>query len=321
MAAPSPLLALPRELRNLIYEFIVVGEETLRVKQTLPSKNYCQLASRSSTLLTCKLISDEYIETLLKNTLDNQVVIEAQVTNLETARIQEFVCLLTPTQHAVLRAGPKLGVKLTFTTKLTAAETDNGIKNWSKFCETEGIGAIYEADETVGMATMDLLKFRGPDSGMAFEEKYLQCVLVMPVLQAAREQIDRNQEQRRAQISALRARIAVLQAEAQAIRAARSNCEMTGGGGPAERQSMGVRVKNGLEIRRREGRRLECISGGHVSMNDISISVFELRIRKIEREVSSIHIMSTKPVPPVMAPRLYSGCIVGRFVTAVKPLL
>ncbi|KAK5702992.1 hypothetical protein LTR97_003938 [Elasticomyces elasticus] len=227
MAVPSHLLVLPQELRNLIYEFIAVGEEKPRIKQTAPPNKHCQLTSSSSILLACKQINAEYIETLLKNTLDNEVVIEATATNLETAHIQQFVHHLTPAQIKVIKAGPKLLVKLTFTTKLTEAETNGGIKNWSNFCQIEGIGAVYSTDKTVGMATMDLLKFRAPDSGMAFEEKCLQCVLVMPVLQAAREQIDRNQEQRRAQISALRARIAVLQAEAQAIRA--ENDEMIRG--------------------------------------------------------------------------------------------
>ncbi|KAK5710299.1 hypothetical protein LTR17_019005 [Elasticomyces elasticus] len=103
MAAPSHLLALPRELRNLIYEFIVVGEETLRIKQTPPPKKHCQLASSSSVLLACKQINAEYLETLLKNTLDSEVM----VINLDTARLRHFVRMLTPAQLKNLQAGPR----------------------------------------------------------------------------------------------------------------------------------------------------------------------------------------------------------------------
>ncbi|KAK5723176.1 hypothetical protein LTR17_013896 [Elasticomyces elasticus] len=147
-----------------------------------------------------------------------------------TAHIQQLVRLLKPTQLEGLKAGPKLRVKLTFTTKLTGTETDNCIKDWSNFCESEGIGAVYEVDETEAMATVELFRVLWPRSDMASEEKHLKCVLVMPVLVAVRQQIDKTQQRNGPQLAAFRAHIGVLEAQVQAIRAMEPNGEVTGGG-------------------------------------------------------------------------------------------
>ncbi|KAK5730381.1 hypothetical protein LTR15_000318 [Elasticomyces elasticus] len=180
MAASSHLLALPRELRNLIYEFIVVDEETLRIKQTPSPMNHCQLAPSSSVLLACKQINAEYLETLLKNTLDSEVMIEAVVINLDTARLRHFVRMLTPAQLRNLHAGPRLQMKLVFTTVVSEHDTEKNINQWSMFCDEYSISAKYEVDDTVGWCEINVCMNINDDNLLPQEEE-MSAVLIAAI--------------------------------------------------------------------------------------------------------------------------------------------
>ncbi|KAK5730380.1 hypothetical protein LTR15_000317 [Elasticomyces elasticus] len=154
MASLSRLLALPRELRNIIYEFVVISEEqTLRIKQQPPPQGHSHFTSSSPLLLVCKQVSAEYVESFAKNVLSpghEEMHVAVTVPDLDFAGLQTIIRSLRSAQVDHLRAKCRLQVCLVFSYNVPGNElvTDTRIKSWARFCKSEGLHATYEVDET-----------------------------------------------------------------------------------------------------------------------------------------------------------------------------
>ncbi|KAK4889704.1 hypothetical protein LTR27_011505 [Elasticomyces elasticus] len=152
MASLTRLLALPRELRDIIYAFSVTsGEQTLRIKQQPPAPGQSQFTSYSSLLLVCKQVSAEYVESFAKNILSpghEEVHVAVTVPDLDFAGLQTILRSLRSGQVDHLRA--RLQVCLVFSYNVPGNElvTDTRMKSWARFCKSKGLHAIYEVDET-----------------------------------------------------------------------------------------------------------------------------------------------------------------------------
>ncbi|KAK5710298.1 hypothetical protein LTR17_019004 [Elasticomyces elasticus] len=154
MASLSRLLALPRELRDIIYAFSVIsGEQTLRIKQQPPAPGQSQFTSYSPLLLVCKQVSAEYVESFAKNILSpghEEVHVAVTVPDLDFAGLQAIIRSLRSGQVDHLRAECRLQVCLVFSYNVPGNElvTDTRMKSWARFCKSEGLHATYEVDET-----------------------------------------------------------------------------------------------------------------------------------------------------------------------------
>ncbi|KAK0253055.1 hypothetical protein B0A54_09968 [Friedmanniomyces endolithicus] len=116
MVPISGFLGLPRELRDIVYELVATGEQSLVVKTEPPTANRCQLASRSRLILTCKQLHNEYLENLLANVLKpgNCIKIGVTVTDCDFTRAFEFFCQLKPPQRIATENMVDLEIKLVF---------------------------------------------------------------------------------------------------------------------------------------------------------------------------------------------------------------
>ncbi|KAK4962656.1 hypothetical protein LTR10_000283 [Elasticomyces elasticus] len=157
MATLSRLLALPRELRNIIYEFTVISEEqTLRIKQQPLSPGHSKFISSSPLLSVCKQLSAEYVEAFTKHFLSpghEEMQVVVAVADLDFAGLQALIQSLESGQVDHLRAKCRLLVSLVFTHQapgLVGNEvvTDIRLGSWARLCDTEGLHATYVLDET-----------------------------------------------------------------------------------------------------------------------------------------------------------------------------
>ncbi|KAK3619188.1 hypothetical protein LTR56_024187 [Elasticomyces elasticus] len=170
MASPSRLLALPRELRDVIYAFAVIsGEQTLRIKQQPPSRGHSQFTSSSQLLLVCKQVSAEYVESFAKNILSpghEEVHIALTVLDFDVADLQALIQSLAPGQVDHLKAKCRLRVRLVFLEKIIGLERNDNLrlKSWAHFCNSKGLRAAYEVDQTAVRR-----KWEGDDAYILYE--------------------------------------------------------------------------------------------------------------------------------------------------------
>ncbi|KAK5710300.1 hypothetical protein LTR17_019006 [Elasticomyces elasticus] len=156
MVRTSRLLALPRDMRDMIYEFAVIGEHTLRIKQNAIAQAGFQLASSSGLLLACNQLSSEYFQTFTKTAFsaNDNTVFQVTLKNLTSLGARRAIKSLAEEQLEPIQDGgaTKLIVKLFFTSvaeDFSPPETENRIRQWTSFCEDYGLSASY----IVGKAT------------------------------------------------------------------------------------------------------------------------------------------------------------------------
>ncbi|KAK4889702.1 hypothetical protein LTR27_011503 [Elasticomyces elasticus] len=131
MVRTSRLLALPREMRDMIYEFTVIGEHALRIKQNANAQTGFPLASSSGLLLACSQLSSD-ARRAIENLTEEQLEI-----------IQDGRC-------------PKLIVKLFFTSaanNLSPPEIEKLIETWTYVCSHTGLSASYRVADTTATPT------------------------------------------------------------------------------------------------------------------------------------------------------------------------
>ncbi|KAK3619189.1 hypothetical protein LTR56_024188 [Elasticomyces elasticus] len=147
MVRTSRLLALPREMRDMIYEFTVIGEHTLRIKQNANAHTGFPLASSSGLLLACSQLSSEYFQTFTKTALrpNDSTVFQVTFKNLTSLSARRAI---EEEQLEIIQDGraPKLIVKLFFTSaanNLSPPEIEKLIETWTYFCSHTGLRASY----------------------------------------------------------------------------------------------------------------------------------------------------------------------------------
>ncbi|KAK4962649.1 hypothetical protein LTR10_000276 [Elasticomyces elasticus] len=148
MAEQSQLLALPRELRNNIYAFIVMGEGKVRGKGATTT-DVCPFAVCSPLILSCTQIHDEYCENLLGNIFgtESNTKIEIVVSALNFTPALDFMRKLQPAQLAHIKARNLLEVLLVSWPNGTI-----GIDEWSGYCKDEAVTVLYTIDEDLSSA-------------------------------------------------------------------------------------------------------------------------------------------------------------------------
>ncbi|KAK5702991.1 hypothetical protein LTR97_003937 [Elasticomyces elasticus] len=155
MVRPSRLLALPREMRDMIYEFTVIGEHTLRIKQNANAQTGFPLASSSGLLLACSQLSSEYFQTFTKTALrpNDSTVFQVTFKNLTSLSARRAIGNLTEEQLELIQdgRGPTLIAKLFFTSaanNLSPPEIEKLIETWTYFCSHTGLSAGYWVADT-----------------------------------------------------------------------------------------------------------------------------------------------------------------------------
>lgn len=162
MASSSPLLSLPREMRDAIYEFVVLGEQPISIKQTLPLQRRRLFTSKSTIILACKQNHNEYFEVLEKTALSakSEAVIETMVTNFDFSNLIAFTSQLSTAELNAIKSSTKLHVKLSVARPVNAiprawveTNTNKFTDRIQRFIQT-GVSATYEAGVACTAATM-----------------------------------------------------------------------------------------------------------------------------------------------------------------------
>ena len=142
-------LDLPRELRDAVYE-VVVLQQPITIKLELPEvKLNHRFASSADDMLACKQMLEEYMETVNKVTLSphyKNVVILVEVLDMDFRKLIIFACSLATTERSAL--SKRLTITLTFKTKLDDS-SPSGIKldAWLQACSDFGVLAEYKFDK------------------------------------------------------------------------------------------------------------------------------------------------------------------------------
>ncbi|KAK5702984.1 hypothetical protein LTR97_003930 [Elasticomyces elasticus] len=144
MAEQSRLHALPRELRNNIYAFLVMGEGRVRVKKATAAAA-CPFAISSPLILSCTQIHDEYCEDFLANIFgtESNIKIEVIVTALDFTPALNFLRNLQPAQLAHIKAQNVLDVLLVY----PSLHYSSTMNEWSGYCKQEAVTVLYTIDD------------------------------------------------------------------------------------------------------------------------------------------------------------------------------
>ncbi|KAK4550677.1 hypothetical protein LTR36_000256 [Oleoguttula mirabilis] len=151
MAQESPLLRLPRELRDFVYEFAVLGEQPMKLKRVLPDTNKhgvsgC-VASSSSLVLACKQLYNEYFEVFdTVVAFSPNIELEAIVTDMDFTSVIGMGCELSAMHMKMFIRSASLHVRLTVGPTTPSAILARRLGEWYKFCRETGMTATYKVD-------------------------------------------------------------------------------------------------------------------------------------------------------------------------------
>lgn len=158
MAQPFPLMKLPPELRNCIYEAVITNER-IRIKRAQPRRPslfYTQgfdpqsFISTSRIVLANKEVSCEYGGVLKRLVLDPKatdiVIEEVWVDMRSMSELQLSLQSCSPKYRCLIGSKLKLRVILTDSDMVTdsLAEDQDSLLAWGEFCETHDFTAEYE---------------------------------------------------------------------------------------------------------------------------------------------------------------------------------
>ncbi|KAK4550679.1 hypothetical protein LTR36_000258 [Oleoguttula mirabilis] len=175
MAQRSPLLNLPREVRNLIYEDDILDEQPMHLKANLTadSPRRASFTTISPIILVCRQIHDEYLDSLeavLFSPNRPHAKIDVPVTDFNFDNLILFVKKLSAGNIRALTAHSKLEVTLTVTRPWKAfLFVEAGLQPWLACCKETSIGAQYDVDEgKCGSGMLDELP-----SGAAMSTRFM----------------------------------------------------------------------------------------------------------------------------------------------------
>lgn len=118
----SPLLKLPRELRDTIYEYVVCSDLVARVS----NKGHI---IQPNLAITCQQIRHELLQSFNSLVLARANTIRATVTNFDFAPL----CKVLDTPSMKARTEPP-AVHVTFTTQSPMASAADGLDAWLDYC-------------------------------------------------------------------------------------------------------------------------------------------------------------------------------------------
>ncbi|GAB1740425.1 hypothetical protein NU219Hw_g5530t1 [Hortaea werneckii] len=157
MAEPFPLMKLPPELRNCIYEAVVTNER-IGIKRTRPTSIFRthgfdpqSFISSSRIVLANKEVSCEYGSVLKRLILDpkaTDIMIEEDWVDMRTIilELKSSLRRCSPDHRCLIMSKLKLRVVLTESDAVTNCLKggEEGLWGWSAFCEANNVTAEYE---------------------------------------------------------------------------------------------------------------------------------------------------------------------------------
>ncbi|KAK5122710.1 hypothetical protein LTR85_003625 [Meristemomyces frigidus] len=159
MALPSSFLDLPRELRNIIYEFAVLAQP-FGIKQTASPRRRQLFTSRSSLESASKQVREEYLETVEKFALSPEwpeIVIEMPVMDMNFINLIALTAMLTPAER--LSVASKLVVVLAFGS-YSHVPLDSRIGLWLGYSSDVGLEARYTVKKGCGPSGGEVVRLR-----------------------------------------------------------------------------------------------------------------------------------------------------------------
>ncbi|KAK5122708.1 hypothetical protein LTR85_003623 [Meristemomyces frigidus] len=170
MASPSqsPLLKLPRELRNKIYEFIIldqpIGLKDNALLQHSVQPSTSLFTSNATIILASKQLHVEYFEmhhTVTMSPKFPDAVIAVTVKDMDFSGLTAFIEGLIPHNRTVI--GAKLHVRI-YVSSTNPAESDKSAKTLAEYlilCDSADIVARYEVQINNAMPSLIRLRVRG----------------------------------------------------------------------------------------------------------------------------------------------------------------
>lgn len=138
MEGTSPLLALPGELRNVIYEYLQIDEHPLTLKRRKPrcrkaphDKQHIKTICRF--IATCRQINHEYHTLLEQSTHKSDHGVTVCIANLNFYRVINFFDDLPAYQDGSCLRIPKLIIILRMKQD-NAVATAAHLRQWAEFC-------------------------------------------------------------------------------------------------------------------------------------------------------------------------------------------
>ena len=154
MTPESPLLRLPGELRNTIYEFIILDTQPIRLGSKLTPQTplrECFISSSPMTL-ACHQTHEECRDSLEKVAMlpkfwDARV--ETSVTNFNFDQVATYITKLSKDDIEALNIASKLYIKSTFSDPNELPDlVHTSLVPWTEYCTIFAIKAAYEVDDT-----------------------------------------------------------------------------------------------------------------------------------------------------------------------------
>lgn len=140
MASLSPLLGLPRELRDAIYESIILDEQPLSIKSRPRGPQSSVLKSQATIILASKQLHNEYFEIFEEKVLPakSQAVVHALVDHLDFTNLDDFTALFPIRELEAGNLRSRLRVRVIFNPGLSTqvACADRLAKRNDRFDET-----------------------------------------------------------------------------------------------------------------------------------------------------------------------------------------
>ncbi|KXT07167.1 hypothetical protein AC578_2380 [Pseudocercospora eumusae] len=152
MTMESPLLSLPREIRDIISETVIVNDQPFRIKPR--SKAGVVSKSNNGLVSTCKQINAEYSHLLRKAAFTPGTRTVAPIYNFDFTEMITFVRSLKDYEIQAANRNKNLAVNL-FMSSITSAEAQR-LMEWLRSAESIGIELQYAVQWT----SFDMKSFR-----------------------------------------------------------------------------------------------------------------------------------------------------------------
>lgn len=148
--AGSRLLALPRELQDIVLEYVVLGEATIRLHRTTGAAAYKTFNSHAPIILTNRQLHLEYFDVLRKTVLaaESNVDIIASIDTTCQARTRDltfFAFQLSNQEIAIVNEDSKLYLEL-FSSPASRYPYEgvmNALQLWFECSKRIGLQAQY----------------------------------------------------------------------------------------------------------------------------------------------------------------------------------
>ncbi|KAK5122707.1 hypothetical protein LTR85_003622 [Meristemomyces frigidus] len=168
MASSSPILRLPRELRDNIYGYIVLHEPPIPIAPNLPAVRAGLFASKATIILASKQIHEEYLETLDKTASSpkHEAALQTKVMNSDFSNLITFVNHLSASELSTITEHSRLHIKFVFPSADKELSTEDGVKRiraWLELQSTTGVATNYEVDTECVRERDDLIVGVSPE--------------------------------------------------------------------------------------------------------------------------------------------------------------